>query len=143
MTEDEGTLLDASLVQITQQCGPNTHDQFELPIITAGGAGGFFKTGQYLDYRNRDVVQQSDVDWQGMPNGARKTNRGLLYPQWLGTVLQSMGLSPDEYKRGPTDGLEFVGYGMLKLKKPEEEVNPYDYANEKQVANEVLPFLKA
>ena len=29
----------------------STHDPLSLPIVTAGSAAGFFRTGQSLDYR--------------------------------------------------------------------------------------------
>jgi hypothetical protein len=98
-----GSLLDSCLVQWTQESGAVTHDPIELPIITAGGADGFFQTGQYCDYRNL----QSPAHVSNS-SGHVASHTGLVYNQWLGTVLQAMGLDPSEYESGP-----YGGYGQV------------------------------
>jgi hypothetical protein len=123
---DGKTFLDNSLVVWTQESGPSTHDPVSLPVVTAGSAAGFLKTGNYVDYRNR----------AGRGWGDFKT--GLLYNQWLGTALQAMGLPRQEFERDG-DG----GYGV------HHEENVYGPANElwpdrvRQQASNVLPLLKA
>jgi hypothetical protein len=94
--EAEGrTYLDNTLMMWSQESGMITHDSTAIPVITAGSAAGFFSTGNYVDYRNQNVraypYQQSDAWLNQRP--------GILYTGWLGTVLQSMGLSPSEYER--------------------------------------------
>ncbi len=79
-----GTLLDHSLVVWTQECGNITHNSFSVPVITFGGAGGFFNTGQYVDYRNTALVYDAAK--------AEKEHPGLLMHQWLGMALRAMGV---------------------------------------------------
>lgn len=100
-----GTLLDQTLVQWTHESGPYTHHAIEMPVITAGAAGGAISTGHYVDYRNRGSIAKA-------PRGPHipTIHTGLMYNQWLGTVLQSMGLPREAYER---DG--HAGYGILQL----------------------------
>ncbi len=133
---DDGTgktVLDGALVAWTQESGEYTHAGQGMPIVTAGGAGGFLKTGNYCDYRNPLLV--SDPGEQG--NTTVKILGGLLWQQWLGTALQAMGLSPSDYE---TNGLH--GYpGAVKFVGPNlAKIYPDDVWN---VAGEPLPFLKA
>ncbi len=93
IADTEGTVLDNTLLQWTMESGPSTHDPIEMPVVTAGGAGGFFKTGNYCDYR--DLNRKGHV---AQAPSLVDTNIGLVYNQWLGTVLQSMGLAPSEYE---------------------------------------------
>ncbi|MFO0612591.1 MAG: DUF1552 domain-containing protein [Polyangiaceae bacterium] len=132
--ETEGTALDSTLLQWTQESGCVTHDPIELPVITAGGAGGFFKTGQYVDYRDLNNQAHSPA-----ADNAVTSHTGLLYNQWLGTVLQSMGLDPAEYEDGVNGG-----YGKLLLSTETWWAGYQAYgAKETSVMGEVLPLLKA
>ncbi len=50
--EADGTLLDHSLLLYGSGIGnPNIHDHTNLPILVAGGAGGGFRGGRHLRYR--------------------------------------------------------------------------------------------
>ena len=50
--EGDGTLLDHSLLLYGSGIGnPNIHDHTNLPILVAGGAGGGFRGGRHLRYR--------------------------------------------------------------------------------------------
>lgn len=103
----DGTVLDNSLVQWTQESGVKTHDPIEMPIVTAGSAGGYFQTGQYVDYRNLGKqVFTSDPANNDFVDG----HSGLVYNQWLGTVLRSMGVPSTEYEDGQN-----AGYGNMML----------------------------
>ena len=100
------TLLDSALVVWAQECGAYTHDAESLPIVAAGSAGGFFKTGSYCDYRNLNRIANRG----GYQGAVEITHAGLHQGQWLGTVLQSMGLERSEYEKGVGGyGLELVG----------------------------------
>ncbi len=109
---EHGTMLDESLVWWTQESGVLTHEADSLPIVAAGGAGGFFRTGQYYDYRNAESMAlitgwvEQRADLQRRP--------GLLWNQWLATVLQSMNVAPSEFERGGVRG-----YGVLNNQRPE------------------------
>ncbi len=130
-----GTVLDHCLVQWTQESGSVTHDPIEMPVITAGGADGFFTTGNYCDFRN---LQKKAATSNGMTSFVDSHN-GLVYNQWLANVLQSMGLAPADYEM---DGVG--GYGLVKM-STENWYGGYErYTNaELSVMNEILPFLKA
>ncbi|MDZ4696162.1 MAG: DUF1552 domain-containing protein [Deltaproteobacteria bacterium] len=89
------TLLDNTLLQWTQESGETTHQQSSMPIVTFGSARGFFKTGNYVDYRRPADTR------------LRPGRTGLLHRQWLANALQSMGISPAEFE---LPGLK--GYGV-------------------------------
>ena len=134
---DGRTYLDNSLLMWTQESGMITHDATSLPVVTAGSAAGFFHTGNYVDYRNQNVrahpYQQSD--------GWLNQRPGILYTGWLGSVLQSMGLSPSEYQRAGENG-----YG-----NPTRERNAFETTGGGDPwpdrlfpdASKIVPFLKA
>ncbi len=83
------TLLDQSLLQWTQECGNVTHMSINAPIVTFGGAAGFFKTGMYVDYRNRTKTWRSnDQSW----------NTGITQRQWLASTMLAMGLEKSEFE---------------------------------------------
>lgn len=108
---DDGTgqtVLDGTFVMWTQECGPATHECTNIPIVTAGGAGGAIVTGQALDYRDLELPYR-DVQY-GTPDahivGTDSLYMGLSLNQYFGTVLQAMGLPPEAYEESPG-----IGYG--------------------------------
>ena len=57
ISEGERTLLGNSIVYINSEFGDgDAHDQFRLPVIVAGNAGGKFKTGQHISLPDRTPV---------------------------------------------------------------------------------------
>jgi hypothetical protein len=88
-----GTLLDDTLLVWTQESGVATHDSFSIPTVTFGSAAGALKTGLSCDYRKLNAPA-SKVD----PNNGEATSLGLLYNQWLATVLQAMGVTRPEFE---------------------------------------------
>ena len=129
-----GTVLDHSLVQWTQESGTVTHDPIEMTVVTAGSADGFFTTGNYCDYRN---LQKPAAKASGTQ--LVDSHVGLVYNQWLGNVLQSMGLSPATYETGGHGG-----YGLVQM-STESWFGGYGKygAEELGVMSEILPFIKA
>ena len=97
---DGQSYIDQSLVMWIHECGPITHDPVEMAVITAGSAGGFFDTGNYVDYRN---LSNLGVSGEGR---AQQRRPGLPYSRWLYTALKSMGIPDSDFAR---DGM--VGYG--------------------------------
>ena len=85
------TLLDQSLVAWHQECGNRTHLGINMPIVAFGSAGGYLRTGQYLDYRNTRKQL-------GAAGDLASSWHGLVWNQWLGTMMQAMGLAPAEYE---------------------------------------------
>jgi hypothetical protein len=132
------TYLDNSLLVWSQESGMSTHDSVTIPVITFGSAAGFFKTGLLVDYRR---VGNADSTFDPMAGG--KQYLGLLYNQWLATVLQAMGVPPSDFERWG-----HKGYGVPFVSK-ESWTPPYakHYGDTSSryfsMASDVLPFLKA
>ena len=131
-----GTLLDDSLVMWTQESCHKTHDTYSVPVITAGGAGGALKTGSYIDYRNMAVGNS------GLEGGY---NPGLLWNQWLGAVLQAVGVPRSEYetaKYQPSrpSGAGTAGFGWWKYY--EDGSNVADYQSAIATLGEIPVYLK-
>jgi hypothetical protein len=101
---DGKTYLDNSLVMWSQESGNLTHYPISTPIVTAGSAAGYFSTGNFVDYHNRNVQVYPNEGGNLVPD----QRPGILYSQWLATVLQSMGVAPSEFER---DGKR--GYGSM------------------------------
>jgi len=123
------TLLDRALVVWSQECGAYTHESESMPIVTAGGAEGAFRTGSYCDYRN--VYRQANNG--GFQGAVEVTHAGLLHGQWLGTALSVMGLERAEYER-PNVG----GYGLELIGKDNASRYP---ASVLAARKDLLPFL--
>jgi hypothetical protein len=96
------TYLDNSLVIWGNELGYN-HYSTDIMTVMAGSAGGALKTGYYVDY----------IDWsQSYANPI--PDWGVLIPgiphnRWLVTILQAMGLSPQDYER---NGISGYGYNQ-------------------------------
>jgi hypothetical protein len=132
------TYLDNSLLVWSQESGMSTHDSVTIPVITFGSAAGFLKTGLLADYRR---IGNADSTFDPMAGG--KQYLGLLYNQWLATVLQAMGVAPSDFERWG-----HKGYGVPFISK-ESWTPPYakHYGDTSSryfsMASDVLPFLKA
>jgi len=129
---DGKTVLDSTLVQWTQESGPDTHTMVDFPVITAGSAGGALRTGLYCDYRNRD---RTPFPPPSTPVAAA-LRPGILYNQWLATVLQAMGLPPSEFERNGDKG-----YGSMWNDTYDREKAWPDYL--RADASNIVPFLKS
>lgn len=92
------SVLDNTLVAWSQESGNFTHSSYSIPIVTAGSAGGYFSTGNYVDYRDLTKTQSGDIE---------DRHPGLFYNQWLGNVLMSMNVPRIEFER---DGMGGYGY---------------------------------
>ena len=113
---DGTSLLDKGLVMWSQESGPVTHEMDSTPVITAGSVDGYFNTGHYFDFRDRDgALHRWGDDNNNTPlHEARRP--GILYNQWLSNILQSMGMSPSEFQRSHPYG--WAGYGPAKVDDP-------------------------
>ncbi len=100
------TLLDNSLVVWTQECSHWTHIAVGIPVITAGSAGGALHTGSYIDYRNLNLQFMGAPP----PEAPGPTYPGLLYNQFLATVLNTLGVPKAQWEEpGGGYGLRYVG----------------------------------
>jgi hypothetical protein len=91
-TADGSTLLDKALVANSFELGsggnPGHHHNRCIPVVSIGSAGGYFRTGQSVDYRDLNgFTWSSNPHWWG----------GLLYDQWLGMVVRAMGVSQADF----------------------------------------------
>ncbi len=92
------TLLDQSLMTWTQESGHHTHDLHDAVVVGFGSAGGRLNTGIAVDYRNMNVR------FEGANEMNLVTRPGLLWHQWLGTVLQTFGIPKAEWERPQVNG---------------------------------------
>jgi hypothetical protein len=115
---DEGdgmTILDNSLLVWMQECGEITHYSHSMPTVTAGRAGGYVNSGRYIDYRNRD-----NLELQSNESAVWQTQRpGVLYNQWLATVLMAMKVPPSEFEVDGRPGYGLTYQDRIKGNDPE------------------------
>ncbi len=127
-----GTLLDHTLLVWSQESGNITHDNFSMPVITLGSAGGYFTTGSHVDYRNLAAPLDS--------NAAEKEYPGLFYQQWLGMNLRAFGIPQSEWSEPDHNG---YGYRYAKVNFA-QLTTQLAYPDSMWVlAGDPLPFLKA
>jgi hypothetical protein len=126
-----GTLLDHSLLVWTQESGNITHNTFSVPVITFGGAGGYFATGQYVDYRNTALIYDA--------NKAEKESPGLFIHQWLGMTLRAMGVPRAQWAEADHGGYGYryanVNWGAFNTAQAYPD-------SQWALAGDELPWLK-
>lgn len=140
-TSDGATLLDNSLIMMTSEAGQLTHHTscMGFPVVTAGSAGGYFNTGSYVDFRNRATTFDDLAELVAANDMLELENPGLYYNQFLGNVMQSMGVAQAEYETfedfltaEPTRG-----FGLHHV----DAQRATDYAAARLVMGEDLPVL--
>jgi len=97
---DGGTYLDRSLLHWSQESGDTTHHGMNQAIVSYGSAGGFFKTGQFVDWSNPTAAKINQY-------GVFK-NPGILMNHWHANVMLGMGIPKADW---PT--VNNKGYGNL------------------------------
>ncbi len=130
------TYLDNSIVYWGNEDGCNNgdaHHHMGMPVLLAGSAGGYFKTGRYLDYRTIDSNDQGTpvlYPYDGNPTAfpPDRELRGRAYNSLLITLMESMGLAPEDYQ---TPGQ--LGFGNYS----DNYENQYSIAD----AQKPLPFV--
>lgn len=123
----DSTILDNSLVYWGNELGFN-HIAYSVPCLLAGSAGGFIQTGRYLDY----------IDWDGRSYFSQEDGnviRGIPHNRFLVTVLQAMGLSPEDYERNGEPG-----YGSTSVNGRDPELWPTDW--DLSQVGEILPGIR-
>jgi Protein of unknown function (DUF1552) len=73
ITTPTGSLLDAGLTVWTNQVGNGNHSFSNVPWLLAGTAGGFLKTGQFLDVSAKKYQTQHMLNTLLSAAGVRKT----------------------------------------------------------------------
>ncbi|MBL8944038.1 MAG: DUF1552 domain-containing protein [Myxococcales bacterium] len=90
---DGATFLDNSLVYWGSELAMD-HYVNGMPAILAGGAGGSIATGHYVDF----TQMTSDYANPILPWGVLIP--GVQHNRLLVTILQAMGLTPEDYEQG-------------------------------------------
>jgi hypothetical protein len=122
------TYLDNSLIYWGSELGFN-HINYSIGSVLAGGAGGYLKTGRYIDY----------IDWDGRAYFGQHGGtviKGIPHNQLCVTILQAMGVPPSEYER---PGRKGFGETATTNKSPATWATDYDLS---QIGN-VLPGIRA
>ena len=120
-------MLDNSFVYWGQELGNMSFDGaashyfLQQVAFTAGGLGGAFNTGKYIEYKRRI--------------GGK--SYGLPVNNMMETIMQAFGLSPTEYER--TSGSGFGGYNLSNDKH--RSLLQAGYGNFNIVENRMLPGL--
>ena len=145
-THDGRTLLDHSVLMQNSEAGQVTHHSgcVNYPVVMAGGGGGFFNTGLFVDFSNQNRVYRDLSGVLDVKPGMALESPGLLYNQFLANVLLAMGLPPAEWERftefsfdGPARSTPTKGYGYF-------HVDPHraaDYALAKPLMSDPLPVI--
>jgi hypothetical protein len=92
------TMLDNSIVYWGNEDGCNAYDAhvgWAMPTLVAGGAGGAFKTGRYIDYRT--LGKQIQYDAGGSGADVPTDFIGRPYNSLLISILNAMGLASEDY----------------------------------------------
>ncbi|MEM9188210.1 MAG: DUF1552 domain-containing protein [Myxococcota bacterium] len=125
----EGTLLDNSLLLWTNELGAWTtaHNTFSIPAVTFGSGGGYFTTGNFVDFRQRPLERVKNF-YPGRP-----------YKQLLQSVMSSMGVPAGEYMAFG-DG---NGFGEFQPRIRQFSLDRDVFSRYASVHNDPLPFVTA
>lgn len=121
------SLLDQAVLYWSSESGPSTHNAKSVPAILAGGGGGYFTTGRYVDYTNRtrDIRGRYGDHWRA----------GIPQNRLLANIAQAMGLQAADYElndtayatKFPSRGGKVPGYGDPFIEPGDDKV-PYPAA---------------
>lgn len=93
---DGESLLHHSLAMWSNELSFN-HLNYSIPTVTFGSAGGYLKTGRYIDYVDHDrPIRFRQHDGSVV--------EGVQFNRLMVTIMQAMGLSPSEYEISPGRG---------------------------------------
>jgi hypothetical protein len=142
---DGSTLLDNSLLMLTNEHGQITHHAgMDYSVVTAGGAGGYFNTGKFVDFTDQTKVLQPYAGAIKYAPGLLPESPGLYYHQFLANALMSMGIPAEEWEHftdwtadGPEKSAKTKGYGYHKVSPG---LAPH-YAEAKLVMGDKLPVI--
>lgn len=96
---DGSTVLDNTVIVWANEDGiGSAHSSYSIPCVVGGGARGRLRMGHYLDYRKRPFV------WNGKEDYANRQAIGALWPSFLISIMQAVGVTPEEFLRQGDDG---------------------------------------
>ena len=135
---DGTTLLDNSLIVWTNEHGQVTHQAGpQYPVITAGSAGGYFKTGKFVDFSDQTApLVTPDANTLALKPGILTEYAGLYYNQFLANALLAMDIPANEWEHfsevtedGPEKSTKTKGYGFHQVQggwaKHYEKAKPF------------------
>ena len=125
---DGTTYLDSSAVLWGNELGMN-HLNYSVPTVLAGSAGGYLKTGRYIDY----------IDWNRSVKFSQHNGmviEGVPYNRLMVTLLQAFGLEPGDYEQDAGKG-----YGDTSTVGKSADAFAVDYDFDE--VDKVLPDIKA
>ncbi|MEJ7729679.1 MAG: DUF1552 domain-containing protein [Polyangiaceae bacterium] len=101
------TLLDNTCVLFSNEdgCCSDVHEGMAMPAVLAGGCGGYFDTGRFVDFRPVEIVDGQEVGEKFNhpaygPVGPEFGDwRGRVYNSLLLSIMEAMGETP------PGDGI--------------------------------------
>ena len=143
---DGSTLLDNSLLMQNSEAGQITHHSgcVHYPVVMAGGAGGYFKTGMFVDFSDKTKVNDDFDKVLADKPGLNPESPGLYYQQFLANALMSMGVPASEWETfteftadGPSKSTKTKGYGFHYV----DPTRAADYAQAKAVMGDKLPVI--
>ncbi len=90
--EGGGTMLDNTVVLLFSEITKgNTHSHIDAPFVLAGGAGGYFKQGQFLDYGQTPAADVSHCRLlTSILNGMGMPSTGFGDPAFAGPELSEL-----------------------------------------------------
>jgi len=144
--EDGSTLLDNSLMMLTNEAGQLTHQSscVNYPVVMAGGAGGYFNTGMFVDFTDQTKIYSSLNSIIAEKPGIIPEGPGLYYQQFLANALMSMGIPASEWEHctdftaeGPSKSEPTKGYGFHYVNPSKAE----DYTLAKPLMSDKLPVI--
>ncbi len=115
------TMLHNSLIHFTQESAIN-HSMYCHPTLLAGNAGGRLKTGYLIDYMDRSKTAHRDYEGRMSQNPSDplfiQCWPGLIYNRVFATILQSLGLSPQDYAHAVSADAVATqgGYGYINAR---------------------------
>jgi hypothetical protein len=128
-SQSGATYLDNSVVFWGNSDGCNSfdaHKPFCMPVLLAGGCGGYFQTGRYLDYRHQgERIHYGDC---GSGGDEPTDDKGRPFNSLLISLMTAMGLEAADWEASP--GAGFGNYD-------DNYCNDYSQSEGRQV----LPFL--
>jgi hypothetical protein len=86
MPEGNGTVLDSTAVVWFSEIAQGSHEHYDMPFVIAGGAGGYFKTGRYVNLNPGSKHAVLNPSW------ARKPPYGRTHNDLFLTFLDMMGV---------------------------------------------------
>lgn len=108
--EAEGrTYLDNTLMLWTNEHGARSHNPVDKLMITFGSAGGHFKTGLLVDYRNKTPASLMGK------RGGFDYHTGLTMNQWWANVLHALRIPSAEWSRYALGMGNGKGYGPMTV----------------------------